>query len=317
MVRLYRLFLQQMIALNLYPGGRLIRAVGQGGATPVDAYWNRHTVNSKPFLCAKESLSYLEWRFDHYPLFREFTGLFGHHDGEVILDYGCGPGNDLVGFLVHGNAKKIFGVDVSERALILALRRLKLHAIDPARYELIRTTDATTTLPIETNTVDYVSCQGVLQHTSRPEDILKEFRRVLREHALGCLMVYSRDSLWFHLYTAYHQLILEKKYAGMSTAEAFPRTTDGEQCPTARCYRPEEFIRICESVGFTVEYVGGYFSDLELHMLRRLRRQAMQDERLNEEHREFLRHLVFDENGCPLYQGKHAGIGGVYKIRKT
>jgi hypothetical protein len=28
------------------------------------------------------------------------------------LDYGCGPGNDVVGFLLHTNAKQVIGMDV-------------------------------------------------------------------------------------------------------------------------------------------------------------------------------------------------------------
>ena len=26
------------------------------------------------------------------------SGLYGQHDGQAILDYGCGPGNDVIGF---------------------------------------------------------------------------------------------------------------------------------------------------------------------------------------------------------------------------
>src|SRR5207249_11949097 len=71
------------------------------GGTAVDAYWAGHTVCALPFQSAQESLAYLEWRFEQYPLFREFMQLYGQRDSQVVLDYGCGPGNDLVGFLVH------------------------------------------------------------------------------------------------------------------------------------------------------------------------------------------------------------------------
>src|SRR5437016_1773300 len=67
----------------------------EGDRGEVDRYWTAHTVNSTPFLTPKQSLRYLEGRFAEYPLFREFSGLYGAHVGEVVVDYGCGPGNDL------------------------------------------------------------------------------------------------------------------------------------------------------------------------------------------------------------------------------
>src|SRR5262245_51935468 len=98
---------------------------GDGGATTaVDDYWTVHTVNSIPFRTATQSLEYLDWRFRDYPLFREMMGLYRPHDDAVVLDYGCGPGNDLVGYLVHSNAKKVIGIDVSMTALRLASHRL-------------------------------------------------------------------------------------------------------------------------------------------------------------------------------------------------
>ena len=100
--------------------------------TAVDLYWGKHTVNSTPFNSAEKSLQYLEWRFGQYPLFRELMELWGEHDDRVVLDYGCGPGNDLTGLLVYIKARKVIGIDVSVKALELARRRLALHKIDPS-----------------------------------------------------------------------------------------------------------------------------------------------------------------------------------------
>src|SRR4051794_22721099 len=69
-----------------------------GEITRVESYWGRHTVDTSKLWTRRASERQLEWRFAQYPLFREFSGLWGNHDGEVILDYGCGPGNDLTGF---------------------------------------------------------------------------------------------------------------------------------------------------------------------------------------------------------------------------
>ena len=291
-----------------------------GSATVVDSFWNIHTVIGSELdrvKTAHQSKKYLEWRFSVYPLFKDFMQLWGNHDNQVVLDYGCGPGNDLVGFLVYTRAKRVIGVDISEKALRFASKRLALHNIDNERVELIRISDNAAKIPIEDNTIDYVYCEGVLHHTTAPEEIIKEFNRVLKPRGQACIMVYNNDSIWFHLYVAYEQMILQDRFPGLNVYQAFEKTTDTEECPVARCYKPQEFIDICEKAGFRAEYVGGYFSLLELELLKKYHQAALSDERLGIEHKDFLKNLVLDEKGFPQYKGKHTGIGGVYNLYKA
>jgi ubiquinone/menaquinone biosynthesis C-methylase UbiE len=308
-------------ALRLSPPESLrrrvpIRPLDARVTTAVDAYWGGHTVNSKPFTSAEESIRYLEWRANEYPLFREFMRLDDPHDNECILDYGCGPGDDVVWFLLHSQARKIVGIDVSEKALRLASDRLALHGIDPARVELVRSGDSLTRLPLESESIDYVHCGGVLHHTSDPVALLREFHRVLPPTGRAYIMVYKRDSLWFHLYTAYIRMILQGDFTGLSVEAAFARNTDGEACPIARCYRPEEFAAMAEMAGLVAEFVGGYLSRHELACWTQHGPAALTDGRLGSEHRTFLAALAWDERAYPMYEGKHAGIGGVYHLVK-
>lgn len=284
-------------------------------STVVDSYWGQHTVNSKPFRSSDASLKYLEWRFQEYPLFRELMDLWGDHSGQVVLDYGCGPGNDLTGFLVFSQASKVIGIDVSEKALTLAGERLSLHNIDPQRVELIRISDAEPKVPLEDRSVDYIYCEGVLHHTSYPEKILAEFRRILKPDGTACIMVYNYNSVWVHLYTAYQKMIVQNAFPGLTLMDAFARNTDGVDCPISRCYRGEEFVSICEEAGFRTEFRGGYLSKFEINLLKNLRAQALEDSRLAEEHKNFLKALTYDHNGYPLFQGQYAGIGGVYLLK--
>jgi len=242
--------------------------------------------------------------------------LYGKHDDEIILDYGCGPGDDVVGFLLYTNAKRVIGIDVSEKALRLARQRLELHKIDPERVELIRSWDSMVTTPLDDNAVDYIQCGGVLHHTSDPVAILREFYRVLRPGRWACVMAYNRNSLWFHLYTAYIKVVVENAFPGLDIEDAFAKNTDGEDCPIARAYLPQAFMDLSDSVGFKSEFVGGYLSLHELRCLQEYGLSALGDPRLAEEHKEFLRNLTADENGYPTYKGKHAGIGGVYRLYK-
>ncbi len=282
--------------------------------TKVDRYWGKHLVMSEDLKTAQESLDYLEWRFEEYPLFREFSGLWGEHDGEVILDYGCGPGNDVTGFLVHTDAAKVIGVDVSSAALAAARKRIALHDIPQERYELIEISDAKPGIPLDDDSIDYLSSQGVIHHTSDPLSILRELHRVLKPGHKANVMAYHEDSVWLHLYTAYVVQIVEGRYSDMPLDEAFKRTTDGPECPVSNYYSGEDFAALCGEAGFEAEFLGGYPSRHELNMIEEHLEAALSDERLGAEHREFLREVELDDDGYPRWRGKHAGIGGAYVL---
>ena len=243
--------------------------------------------------------------------------LWGEHDGHVILDYGCGPGNDLAGFLAHTGAAKVIGIDISEKALELARSRLALHGVMPERVELIQINDSRPGIPLADASVDFIYCEGVLHHTSNPEEILRDFHRVLKPSGVADIMVYNRNSLWPHLYTAYVKMVRDNAFPGLTLDEAFQRNTDGMHCPISRCYAPDAFLSMATRAGFRGEYRGGYLSKQELAMLAEYGDEALQDERLASIHREFLAALTRDENGYPMYEGKPAGIGGVYWLRRS
>jgi hypothetical protein len=111
-------------------------------------------------------------------------------------------------------------------------------------------------------------------------------------------------------------MLLEGQYAEMSVEEAFQRTTDGPECPIARCWEPEDFMALCRKAGFEVRYLGGYLSRHELEQLDLHLEQAIDDERLGDEHRDFLRELERDPDGLPTRGGRHAGVGGSYLLSK-
>lgn len=274
----------------------------------VETFWTGHTVRSEPFTSAAESVAYLAWRAGEYPLFHEFMGLWGDHGGETVLDYGCGPGNDLVGLYVHGNARDVIGMDVSPWALDLARSRLALHAIDAP---LIRVSDERPSIPLRDGSVDYIYCGGVLHHTTHPEAILAEFRRVLRRGGSAAVMVYNRDSIWVHSYIAWVSQVLQRVDTALTVDEAFERRSDDGGCPLARLYRHEEFSALARAAGFEAEYRGGYFNRDELDLWNRHRNPR--DARVAPESREFLDSLTVVD-GFPHHRGWAAGIGGSYRL---
>jgi SAM-dependent methyltransferase len=288
-----------------------------GRRTQVDAYWADHLVHTEAFPSARASAAYLESRFAEYPQYAEFFDLWGDHTGQVVLEFGCGPGHDLTGFVLHSGARRVIGMDVSMKALTISAHRLSLHRVNPLRVELIQVRDAEPVIPLRDESVDYVHCSGVLHHTSDPVAILREFARVLKPGGTAAIMVYNRDSIYFHLGLAYARMLLNGDCQGMDVDTAFGRISDGPECPISIAYRPDDWLELCRSAGFDAEFLGGYLSVNELSVLEFWGMKALLDDRLASEHREFLSEIRWDDAGYPRYRGRHAGFGGSYRLRKT
>ena len=164
-----------------------------------ETYWSEHNVtNHRIFKTRLESLNYLAWRNRQYIYLDEYLLKRSEIQGKVILDFGCGPGNDLVWYLERG-VKKAIGIDVSKKSLEEAHQRLKLHGNN---FELIHTY-GTENFRIEDRSVDVITCYGVLHHIDDLTQILSEFKRILKPDGEIRIMVYNRDSVWYHLYVAH------------------------------------------------------------------------------------------------------------------
>lgn len=293
----------------------------------ISSYWNVHTVNGNSwYISAEESYTHCLERFNMYPSFRDFCQMDRNHSDDLILDYGCGTGNDTVWLMLNCKAKHIIGMDVSETALKNAQFRLALHNIKGTSVELIQIEEAQDKLLLEDGSIDFVNCQGVLMHTSDPVKIIKEFYRVLKKRkskeSCANIMVYNKDSIWYHLYVAYYlRYVNNKMFADlgrekvnkMTVDDIFRCSTDGIWCPKAECWTEQEFVSILQKAGFDgVEYKGGYFDSLELKIAHMYLSQAIDDSRLEECHKNFLREVSFNEEGYPVYNGKLCGVGGAY-----
>jgi SAM-dependent methyltransferase len=185
-----------------------------------------------------------------------------------------------------------------------------LHGINAELVELAP--DAP--LPFADATVDHVHSSGVLHHLPDTEAALRELRRVLRPGGTAAVMVYHRNSIWMHLKVAYQRSIVEGRYPGLTLEERFARSTDGENCPISRSYRPEDFIELAARAGFTAAFAGAAVSLIELELMP-LRTRALMDQRLPSESRRFLETLTFDRQMMPCHNGHRAGIAAVYHLR--
>ena len=277
-------------------------------------YWTKENVtNHRRFQTVEESKSYFRWRSSIYLGYLDLMPVTGHSD-KVILDYGCGPGHDLIGFVEYSNPSKVYGVDVSVTSLQESADRVKLHGKND-QVELIHIKEGAK-IPLPDNSVDYIHSSGVLHHTPNMDVILAEFKRVLKDDGLCRIMIYNQESIWYHLYVPYVNQIRQKKYRGLSSDEAFRKSTDGEHCPISKCFTPDDFVNIVQKQGFEGSFLGAAISCTEMNWLQENLYDAIQDVRLAEKHREFLTSITFNEKKIPCYNGEVAGIDGVFEFRK-
>jgi ubiquinone/menaquinone biosynthesis C-methylase UbiE len=280
------------------------------GSSITANYWTKHNVTSHyQFKSAEESLEYFNWRNDQYHGYIDLMPVSGL-DNKSVLDFGCGPGHDLIGFGVYSKPSRLVGVDLSESSLKEARFRLDLHRING---ELIKLSPEESILPFPDNSFDYIHSSGVLHHTPNPCLILEELKRVLKPEGEIRIMVYNKNSLWLHLYVAYQRSIVQGLFPGEGIEAQFKKSTDGEDCPISNCYSPDEWIRLSKEAGFNATYLGAAISMHEMSLLP-LRFSAIQDRRLSAEHRKFLVSLIFDEHGIPMFNGNCAGIDGCYSL---
>lgn len=285
--------------------------VGTCVGDPVARYWTEHNVSShRSFTDAADSLAYFEWRNHQYFNYIDLMPVHGQV-GKVVLDYGCGPGHDLVGFAEYSSPRRLIGMDVSATSIREARDRLALHR---GNVELLTLDPEEQQIPLADASVDYIHCSGVLHHMADPERILREFRRILRPDGELRIMVYNRASLWMHLYCAYHIRIAQGRYCEFSLEQTFAKSTDGETCPISGAYDSAEMVRLARKAGLALRFTGAAVSAFEMSMLES-RFTAIMHPDLPKESRRFLLELEMDERGLPVWMGVHAGVDACFAGR--
>lgn len=279
-------------------------------------YWTEHNVTlHKQFTSRHESLEYFHWRCDQYPGYLELMPVAGF-DGMEVLDYGCGPGHDLVGLLEYSTVRSLTGVDVSSSSLDEARNRLRHH--DGQGVKLVKIAPDEVRLPFEADSFDYVHSSGVLHHVPDLRGTLAELHRVLKPAGRIRVMVYNYNSLWMHLYVAYSLRLKDRTIpADLPIRDAFTRSTDGPDCPIANCYAPQEFAEEAGAVGLQCRTVGAACSLFEMQQAQQFLYQACMEQKLERLHREFLLGLTFDHRRVPHHGSIPAGVDLVLELSKA
>lgn len=84
--------------------------------------------------------------------------LLGDASGKVVLDYGCGSGENSV--LVADHGAEVIGIDISPELISLAEKRMELHSPLKAEFRIGSAHD----LPIEPESIDIVFGMAILHH---------------------------------------------------------------------------------------------------------------------------------------------------------
>tara|TARA_A100001035_G_scaffold227846_1_gene189237 strand:+ start:250 stop:1176 length:927 start_codon:yes stop_codon:yes gene_type:complete len=276
-------------------------------------YWNKNLVDTplNGFTNIKDSIEHLKWRNIQYLNSMNIINL-KQYDNKIILDFGCGPGNDLINISYNSKPKKILAYDVSKKAILLARKRTKLHKL---KVKFLEGSEEKLIIPSSEKSIDIIHTMGVLHHIENTNAVFREFKRVLKKDGFVQAMVYNRDSVWYHLHVAYEIKIKRGLWPKKSLDYIFSKTVDGFKCPVAFCYNQKEFSSLCKKNGFSCELLGISTSLFEMEKLKFLW-EALRHKKLNQESRDFLENISFSVNGEPIYKKKIAGINSYYKLKK-
>ncbi len=147
-----------------------------------------------------------------------------------VLDVGCGAG-----FLSNELALaglQVTGVDLSEESLNVA------HKHDATKKVAYLTADAYK-LPFPDQSFDVVTAMDFLEHVDRPNDVIKEFSRVLKPKGLFIFHTFNRNPLAY--------LIIIK------FVEWFVKNTPKDMHVLNLFIKPRELIQFCKNAQMRTE----------------------------------------------------------------
>lgn len=289
-------------------------SIKKNNALDAEKYWEKNHVNiSYEIINKNDSLNFFNWRNSQYPGYLDLMPV-KNFDNQIILDYGCGPGHDVVGFIEYSKPEKVVAADISSKILTFAKSRVKLHE-NHNLVEFIQINHDKLSR-YENDYFDFINCSGVLHHLTDINLTLDEFYRVLKPNGEIRVMVYNKDSIWYHLYAPYVLQIVTKEIPKKFDAdEAFRVSTDGPNCPVSLAYTLDSFQEIAMKSNFSTELIGVCGSNHEEQILKKYLGTAIADDRLAEKHRSFLKNISLSLTSNN-YRNSYPGINLILKIKK-
>jgi len=288
----------------------------------VDKYWNerpiRYTYIIKTMDEIKRGIHTADhiikdsYRFSSIPKIKRLLlyNIYDDLNDKVVLDYGCGPGDSIIDIFEKSNIKNVVGIDISTTALEFAKVRFNLCGISD-KIVLLKVSDNIPKIPLEDKSIDYITCLGVIHHTTHPISILKEFHRILKDNGKCMFTVYNKDS------TTYHFKWVLGSLSTKTNIDDYCRDRSDKGAPIGNAYTVKDFTKMCNEASFNnVEFLGGYWpKDRVEGLSENIFKEFMENDKIDEEHKNFMR-KIDNSTGYPKYNGKICGYVGTYLVRK-
>jgi ubiquinone/menaquinone biosynthesis C-methylase UbiE len=207
----------------------------------VHDHWNRESCG-EGYAQTGESFDLSAQERERYVLEPYIHGFarFDEAPGKDVLEIGVGMGADHL-MWARARPRSLSGVDLTERAVGFARSRLEQEGF----VSDLRVADAEA-LPFEDDRFDIVYSWGVMHHSPRTEQCLREARRVLRPGGVARIMVYNTWSLvGLMLWTRYGLLAGRP---GRTMADIYHHHLES---PGTKAYTVAQGRRMAEAAGFS------------------------------------------------------------------
>jgi ubiquinone/menaquinone biosynthesis C-methylase UbiE len=114
--------------------------------------------------------------------------------GKRCLDAGCGGGRGSI-LMAQSGAKEVIGVDLSDKNVESCRKWGKQKGFTNLSFQQASLMG----IPFEDESFDVVWCNGVLHHTSHPDEGLKEITRVLKTGGQLWLYLYGSGGIYWYM----------------------------------------------------------------------------------------------------------------------
>jgi len=104
---------------------------------------------------------------------------FGIKEGDIVVDYGCGPGSYLLrASELAGRSGKVFAADIHELAVKSVEKRVKVNKLKNVQGIQIENYSC----PIPDKTADLIYALDMFHMVKEPDRFLKELHRILKKN---------------------------------------------------------------------------------------------------------------------------------------
>lgn len=125
--------------------------------------------------------------------FTEVIPISENWEGKKILDFGCGSGRGSAKLAYFGAIP--YGLDIVEDNIENAKKLMKINKLK-GHFKVI---EEKQDIPYPDDFFDGIICDGVLHHIKHANEVIEEFRRVMKPGGTMYFMLYSTALFKIHL----------------------------------------------------------------------------------------------------------------------